>query len=503
MVKSDHSYAVEEPLPPYKEQEEALIPKPNPEDIEVTTENSMANDASRRRRRRLRLMASFIIFLLVSSAFFPLTMYMCSSNMGMTKGGHQASHSSIYKYLTGSMEENKKPERKKCHGSQRNNHYKRAVFDETDDAPAAPLGKRDLDKRAKSAEEIRKEQLEKAQKEMEKIKKEEADKLKDIKQTTLKALEREISVQDQENFVLDLGLWKPNEVVEPAGQKVMILTATDGNGANGEIHNVLEMAESNRREYCDYHNYIYKFINISRFNLGLVHPVWGKLNALKAAFDENPSVEWIWWMDLDIIIMNPEIDLARYVLNPQAMKKRLTYGRPLKHPSFAEYSNIRTGYNPDEPLPPNAAKPVFNDIESEDYEYADVNKIDMLICQDFFGLNAGSFFIRRSEFVSMLLDYWGDDVFIDKEFRFREQDTLGHLNINHKSVREHIGIVPQRLLNSYIADDIWSGYTAGDLAIHFAGCWIPGDCDARWMRHWKVRGRVPEQHRNTHAVGSE
>lgn len=464
-------------LPPYAEQEIPLISKgdvESEEEIEEITTDSLS-------LRRRRLLATVLIALIVSTTVLPfLVVYTCST--GMARSHHGKAVKSYYDYIVGAENADKK----KCNGRKAEK--------------VSNLAKRDIfarEEKSGTAEEGRQKKLENAQKEIEQIKQEEANKLKDISQNNLKYLEREISVQDQDNFQLDLGLWNASSVVEPSGQKIMILTATDGNGANGEIRNILQMAESNRREYCDYHNYVYKFINISRFDLKLVHPVWGKLNAIQAAFDEHPTVEWIWWMDLDMIIMNPEIDLARYLLNPEAMKRRLSYGRPLKHPSYAEYSNIRTGYNPDKPLPPNAAKPKINDVESEDYEYADVNKIDMLICQDFFGLNAGSFFIRRSEFVTMLLDYWGDTVFINQEFRFREQDTLGHLNINHRLIREHIGVVPQRMLNSYISDDLWSGYEEGDLSIHFAGCWIPGDCDDRWMRNWKVRGRVPEGFRNT------
>lgn len=375
---------------------------------------------------------------------------------------------------------------------------KRAFTDPND----SPIRQRDSSPLARRAltpadEEANKKKLEKAQQEIDQIKKEEESKKGEALQKRLTILEREVAIADQQNYKQDLGLWPKDQRIEPSGQKIMLLTATDGNGANALIKNVLSMAESNRREYCDYHNYVYKFINMSRFDLRQTHPVWGKLNAIKTAFDEHPNVEWIWWVDVDIIIMDPEIDLARHVLNPETLKRRLSYGRPLKHPSYGEYSNIRTGYNPDEKLPVNAAKPVFDGIESEDYEYANVSEIDLIISQDYWGLNAGSFFIRRSNFIDMLLDYWADPVFVAREFTFREQDTLGHLNINHWYIRKHIGVVPQRMLNSYIADDLWSGYDDGDIAIHFAGCWIPGDCDARWQRHWKKRGRVPEKYRNS------
>lgn len=479
-------YELEAVPPPYTEQADPLIPKDDSEDIEAGEHKPVSQNR--------RLLAWIAIALIVSSTLLPLLMYTCSTMF--TAGQRGKSVHSYAGYVDkGDMDcaDKKGDMANAMKGLEESMKSDMEEITET----GLRLRKRDedVDESLSEEEKEKKKKLESAQKEIDKIRNDEESKLKEIKQNSLKILEREISIRDQEEFELDLGLWNVSETVEPAGRKVMVLTASDGNGANSEIKDVLTMAEANRREYCNYHNYVYKFINISRFDMKLIHPVWGKLKAIELALEEHPDVEWIWWMDLDMIIMNPEIDLARYVLNPEAMKKRLSYGRPLKHPSFAEYSDIRTGYNPDEPLPSNAAKPKLDNVEFEDYEYADVGQIDLLITQDFFGLNAGSFFIKRSSFVTMLLDYWADPIFIDQEFRFREQDTLGHLNINHRLVREHVGIIPQRMLNSYISDDLWDGYSKGDLAVHFAGCWIPGDCDDRWMRHWTKRGRVPEKYR--------
>lgn len=455
-------------------------------------DNDNAQLVAHRKRTQIKLFAALFTLFLIASAMMSTVMPACS--MSMRHHTTTASTQALTNLL-----DNEEPIDEPRSLSKRSFVEAQPMLAKRESSVPPPVQRRNARRNLSPEEaEANKKKLEKAQKEIEQIKKEEENKKDEATQKRLTILEREISVQDQQKYVEDLGLWGADEVVEPSGQKIMILTATDGNGANAMIKNVLEMAESNRREYCDYHNYVYKFINMSRFDLKQVHPVWGKLNALKAAFEEHPNVEWIWWLDVDVIIMNPEIDLARHVLNPKALTERLSYGRPLKHPSFGQYSSIRSGYRRDTPLPITAAKSVLSGIEAEDYEYTDVNKIDIVICQDYWGLNAGSFFIRRSDFIDQLIDYWADPVFIEKEFTFREQDTLGHLNINHRTIRERIGIVPQRMLNSYISDDLWSGYDDGDLTIHFAGCWIPGDCDDRWQRHWKKRGRVPEKYRNSH-----
>lgn len=262
--------------------------------------------------------------------------------------------------------------------------------------------------------------------------------------------------------------------VQPSGKKVIILTATDGNG-NTEIENVLQMAQENRAEYTAYHGYINYFVNLTKYAEPGRHPVWNKLRAIKEAFDTNPQAEWIWWMDTDMIIMNPELDVAEHILSQRALTERITYGRPLRNPE----SNF------------------YNGIYMKKGE-VDIKKIDLVLSQDFFGLNAGSFFIRRSRFTEILLDLWDDPLYIKANFIRLEQDALIHMFLNHANVQEHVGLVPQRLLNSY-ADKpewVWS-FVEGDLAVHFAGCNTRGKCNELWTSYWAKRKRVPEAFRLT------
>lgn len=58
----------------------------------------------------------------------------------------------------------------------------------------------------------------------------------------------------------------------------------------------------------------------------------------------------------------------------------------------------------------------------------DFENVDIIVAQDQNGLNAGSFFLRRSSFTQLLIDLWRDSVFIEKEFQAREQDALVSLD---------------------------------------------------------------------------
>jgi hypothetical protein len=56
------------------------------------------------------------------------------------------------------------------------------------------------------------------------------------------------------------------------------------------------------------------------------HPVWCKLPAIAEAMDLYPSAEWVWWLDLDGIIMTPHLDLYEYLLDPTVLETRLLKG---------------------------------------------------------------------------------------------------------------------------------------------------------------------------------
>ena len=59
------------------------------------------------------------------------------------------------------------------------------------------------------------------------------------------------------------------------------------------------------------------------------HPVWCKPTVIAEAMDKNPLAEWIWWLDMDAIIMTPQLDLYEYLLDPTVLKDRLLQGQTI------------------------------------------------------------------------------------------------------------------------------------------------------------------------------
>ncbi len=50
---------------------------------------------------------------------------------------------------------------------------------------------------------------------------------------------------------------------------------------------------------------------------------WRKVEGIGKAFDYFLNVEWVYILDIDVIIMDYEIDLASLVLHPKALKNYL------------------------------------------------------------------------------------------------------------------------------------------------------------------------------------
>ncbi|KAK9461517.1 galactosyl transferase GMA12/MNN10 family-domain-containing protein [Lipomyces oligophaga] len=255
---------------------------------------------------------------------------------------------------------------------------------------------------------------------------------------------------------------KANDVLEPKGSRIVLLSASDGQGHNGAITDLFKNMKENREEYCAYHGYTYQFINLSKY-APLTRPaVWYKMPAILEAFNLNPSAEWVWWLDTDAIIMTPQIDLASHLLNPESLKARITYGEKIKYPDGS------------------ASK--FTVPES-----INTRKIDIILAQDHNGVNAGSILFRRSEWTFQFLNFWQDSQFLSMNFSRMEQDALNYIFMNYPRMQDHFAFVPLRTINAISVGQSGMGWLSGDLVVHFAGCWVTQECDTRWKDFWSRR----------------
>ncbi|EPX72813.1 alpha-1,2-galactosyltransferase Gmh3 [Schizosaccharomyces octosporus yFS286] len=252
--------------------------------------------------------------------------------------------------------------------------------------------------------------------------------------------------------------YRPFDTQEPKSHEIVILLASDGKSSGGKIPHMFEQCIENRVHYAQAHNYVFEYVNVSQMDLP---PVWAKMPAILQTMNKHPQAKWIWWLDQDALILNTSLSLQEYILSPQRLQDVLLKDTPLRSP----FSKDFTRKTPKE------------------YSLELVNTLGLLISQDFEGLNAGSFFVRRSPMMALFLDLWHDKAFRDNRVADHEQALLGYFIRYHPEIAAIIGVLPQTMINSYPVGWEEMGWKPGHLVIHLAGCWVENRCEQLWNEY--------------------
>ncbi|KAH7292041.1 hypothetical protein KP509_29G048600 [Ceratopteris richardii] len=226
------------------------------------------------------------------------------------------------------------------------------------------------------------------------------------------------------NVSLDMGtLCEVNQKVRPNDQvslsnstRFTIVTFADAYALSSMAGRYTSLLES-RSMYASLHGYgLRVYFHRSDMRRSLV---WSKVTAIHEIFFQAPETppsadrdnDWIWLLDLDALIFNFNVKLESIVESARAHHRG--------------------------------------------------NDIDVVIAMDHNGVNAGSFFVRKSEWTRQLLRRWwqtqGDIVMVRKYF---EQGALHHLIQTDKSIAAHVHIASLRQFNAY---GYPSGYPSRDL----------------------------------------
>ncbi|KAG7930918.1 hypothetical protein KL934_004544 [Ogataea polymorpha] len=211
---------------------------------------------------------------------------------------------------------------------------------------------------------------------------------------------------------------------------VIILAANEGGGVQRwktpQEWSVERSSIANKREYAEQHGYILsiKDTALKRRYSHEWREGWEKADILKQTMRQYPEAEWFWWLDLHTFIMEPQISLEEYLFKNLENRtyRDLSYHNPLHIPVDSPYVDV---------------------------EHAPV---DLVLAQDCGGFNLGSFLVRRSEWTELLLDIWWDPVFYEQmhmTWEHKEQDCLETLYRTQPWIRERVGFVPLRAINSF------------------------------------------------------
>ncbi|KAL8808955.1 MAG: hypothetical protein Q9200_003861 [Gallowayella weberi] len=243
--------------------------------------------------------------------------------------------------------------------------------------------------------------------------------------------------------------------------KVLMVTASSGTGGFLGIPHMKERVYENRMAYADRHGYEHMWANITTYNLSHGEPIyWNKIPVLQEAFIRYPHVEWVWWMDMDIIIMNHSLSIWDHVLSPEGMARNAVLNQTINKPGGGP-SGWRT--------PPS-------------YNHSEVN---FIIASGGWGMNIGNFLMRRSYWSEWLLDLWIDPFYIKEFTTFPENDGWTHMYRHHPIVRTHTVCTNQRALNAYPSyNSLGEHWQPGDFAVHFAGCGASPTCPGHWDEYW-------------------
>ncbi|MCJ1311534.1 hypothetical protein MMC25_005207 [Agyrium rufum] len=245
--------------------------------------------------------------------------------------------------------------------------------------------------------------------------------------------------------------------------KVVMVTASSGTKAFLGIPQLKEMVYENRKSYALRHGYDFLWANISSYPIGDARVVWSKIPILQEAWMRYPDADWLWWMDMDMIIMNSSLSLWDHVLSPEGMRRNIILDTPLNKVGGGD-SGYRT--------PPT-------------YQYEDVN---FMISAGGWGMNVGNFLMRRSEWTDWLLNLWVDPLYIQQNWVMPENDAWTHMWRHHSIVRNHSVCLVQRALNAYPAyNQLGKHWQPGDHTIHFAGCGGDERCPSEWLKYWELR----------------
>lgn len=252
---------------------------------------------------------------------------------------------------------------------------------------------------------------------------------------------------------------------------IVMVTGSTGNNRMLGMPRIKEMVYENRMTYALKHGLEFMWANMTSYNLPDGAPIyWNKIPILRDAFDRFPEAEWIWWMDIDIIIMNMSLNIYDHVLSPQGMDRDILLGYPINGAGGQD-----TGYR-----------------TPTTYRHEDIK---FVISLDHWGMNVGNFLMRRGEWSDWLLDMWTEPLYISQNWVFPENDGWTHMWQHHDIVRNHAACMKQRSMNAYPDyNALGLHWETGDHVVHFAGCGGDHICEGAWARYWDQREdvEVPE-----------
>ena len=120
---------------------------------------------------------------------------------------------------------------------------------------------------------------------------------------------------------------------------------------------------------------------------------WSKVVAMRDALTRFPDSTYVWFLDQDSFIMNPELTIEQHVMKPAELEALMIKDQPI--------------------VPPDSIIKTFTHLRARD--------IDFVLTQDKEGLSAGSFVIRNGDWARFFLETWFDPIY--RSYNFQKAET--------------------------------------------------------------------------------
>ena len=114
---------------------------------------------------------------------------------------------------------------------------------------------------------------------------------------------------------------------------------------------------------------------------------------MRDALTRFPDSTYVWFLDQDSFIMNPELTIEQHVMKPAELEALMIKDQPI--------------------VPPDSIIKTFTHLRARD--------IDFVLTQDKEGLSAGSFVIRNGDWARFFLETWFDPIY--RSYNFQKAET--------------------------------------------------------------------------------
>lgn len=247
-------------------------------------------------------------------------------------------------------------------------------------------------------------------------------------------------------------------------KKVVMVTGSSGTNRMFGMPRIKEMVYENRKTYAEKHGFEFMWANMTTYDLSNGAPFyWNKISILEEAFKRHPDAEWVWWMDMDVIIMNMTFSICDHILSKEGLARNIL----LDHELNGAGGGVSTPAS---------------------YKHDDIN---FIISENSGGVNLANFLMRRSDWSRWLLDLWTEPLYVFQNWIFPEQDAWKHMWQYHDSVRSHVAITNQHSMNACPESNaLEAHWQPGDNFVLFAGCVGDASCEEQWNKYWDLREKV-------------